>query len=275
MGPIDRNTRSATATARSSADGGWIHTLGKVGYAALGIVWLLLGWLALQLALGSGGGSEASSSGALEQLAGSPLGRVLLVIMAVGLLAYAVWQAVEAAWGYRDEAPKKRAARRIGSVAKAAFAVVLLVTAVQLATASGGGSGGGTEEEATAALMAAPGGVALVALVGAGILSLGGYWVYRGVTASFREKLRGDVPERVVTFGRVGHVARGVAVGVLGVLVGVAALRHDPEQAGGIDAALTALLELPLGKLLLGAVALGLICFGVYQVLAARYVEKG
>lgn len=267
MGTMEESARSAAQDHR-------LLTLGKVGYAAQGVVWLLLGWLALQLALGSGGGEEATSAGALSQLGGSAPGTVLLVVMAVGLLAYAVWQAAEAVWGYRDKDHSDRTKKRIGSVAKAAFALVLMVTAVRVATSSPGGGGGG-EESAAARVLAAPGGVALLLAVAAGVVVLGAYWVRRGVTASFREKLDPGVSSPVVTFGRVGHVARGVAVGVLGVLLGLAAVRQDPEQAGGLDEAFTALLELPLGKVLLGAVALGLVCFGIYQILVARWIREG
>lgn len=267
------HAREAGAAARSAARGGWLQTLGKVGYAAQGVVWLLLGWIALQLALGSASSGEATQQGALARLADNALGRVLLVVMIVGLVAYAVWQVVEAVWGHTHQEDKKRLAKRIGSAGKAVLSLALAATAVGLLAGSGGGSS--SPEQATSGVLGVPGGVALVVAVGLALLVLGAYLVYRGVTASFREKLEPGVDRRVIAAGRVGYAGRGVAVAVVGVLLVLAAARHDPAQAGGLDAAFTALLRLPLGAVVLGAVALALMFCGVYQVVVARHLVEG
>jgi hypothetical protein len=271
---IQHHARKAEAAARSSARGGWLQTLGKVGYAAQGVVWLLLGWIALQLALGSGSSEEATQQGALARLADNALGRVLLVVMVVGLVAYGVWQAVEAIWGHTRQEQKKRLAKRVASAGKAVLSLALAATAVGLLVGSRGGSGS-SPEQATSGVLSAPGGVALVVVAGLALLVLGAYLVYRGVTASFREKLEPGVDRRVIAAGRVGYAGRGVAVAVVGVLLVLAAARHDPEQAGGLDAAFTALLQLPLGAVVLGAVALALMFCGVYQVVVARHLVEG
>ncbi|MFD1507707.1 DUF1206 domain-containing protein [Georgenia yuyongxinii] len=271
---VEHHAREAGAAARSSARGGWLRTLGKVGYAAQGVVWLLLGWIALQLALGSGSSEEATQEGALARLAGNGLGRVLLVVMIAGLVAYAVWQAVEAIWGHTHQEQKKRLAKRLGSAGKAVLSLALVATAIGLLSGSGGDSGG-SPEQATSGVLGVPGGFALVVAAGLALLVLGAYLVYRGVTASFREKLEPGVDRRVIAAGRVGYAGRGVAVAVVGVLLVLAAARHDPEQAGGLDAAFTALLQLPLGAVVLGAVALALMFCGVYQVVVARHLVEG
>lgn len=269
-----QRVRGGAARAARSTSGGWLRTLGRLGYAAQGVVWFLLGWLALQLALGGASGERANQEGALSQLAGSALGRVLLVVMTVGLVAYAVWQVAEAAGGHTRYEQKKRTAKRVGSAGKALLSLALAGTAVGLLVGSGGGSGT-TPEQLTSGVLDAPGGVALVVAAGLALLVLGAYLVYRGVTASFREKLEPGVDRRVIAAGRVGYAGRGAAVAVLGVLVVVAAARRDPEQAGGLDAAFTALLQLPLGAVLLGAVALALMFCGVYQVVVARHLAEG
>lgn len=273
MSSLQKHARQARGHVHESAESGWLLTLGRVGFAAIGVVWFLLGWLALQLATGDAGGQEANQSGALAQLAGTAVGRALLVVMALGLVAYGLWQLAAAVWGYRYEEGTDRLKKRIGSAAKVVIAGVLVATIADLAL--GGPPDDGTEESLTASALSTPGGVVLVVAVGAGLLGLGGYWVHRGVTASFREKFEPGVDERLITFGRVGHVGRGVAVGALGVIVALAALRRDPEQAGGIDEALTAIFRLPYGTGLLAAVALGLMSFGIYQVMGARHAVEG
>jgi hypothetical protein len=271
---MESRARQVRRDVRESADAGWLRTFGRVGFAAVGVVWFLLGWVALQLALGDASSGEATQSGALAQLASTGIGRALLVLMAAGLVAYGLWQASEALWGYQRRSGSERTRKRVGSAVKVVVAGVLTATIADLLLGGAGGDDG-TEESATATALATPGGVVLVVAVGAVLVGLGGYWVYRGVTARFREKFEPGVDERLITFGRVGHVGRGVAVGALGVIVALAALRRDPERAGGIDEALTAIFALPYGTALLAAVAVGLMAFGVYQVLGARHAVEG
>ena len=163
----------------------------------------------------------------------------------------------------------------MGAAAKAVIGLAFAATAVQLVLSAAVQSSSAQQTEWTVKLMAAPGGVVLMALIGLGILVLGAYLVHRGVTQSFREKLDPGVRPWVIKLGRFGYVARGIAFAVLGLLVVVAAVTNDPEQAGGLDTAVTSLLGLPFGQVLLGLVALGLISFGVYQVLSARFHRQG
>ncbi|MHB1063212.1 MAG: DUF1206 domain-containing protein [Georgenia sp.] len=273
-GQQGRGAGAVGRAARSSAGSGWLRTLGRFGYAAQGVVWFLLGWIALRLALGSAPSADATQQGALSQLSGNGLGRALLVLMTIGLAAYAVWQVVEAVWGHTRYEHRKRTAKRVASSVKAALSLASAGTAVGLLVGSGTGSGRGPEQ-VTSGVLAAPGGVALVVAAGLVVAVVGAYLVYRGATASFREKLEPGVDRRVIALGRVGYAGRGAAIAVLGVLVVVAAARRDPEQAGGLDAAFTALLQLPWGAVLLGAVALALLFCGVYQVAVARHLAEG
>lgn len=269
----ERRAREAGRTARASAEHGWLRTLGRAGYAAKGVLWLLLGWIALQLAVGSSRQSP-NQRGAFEQLAATGLGRALIVVMAAGLAAYAVWQAVEAIWGFRTLDTRHRAAKRVASAGRAVMGLALAGVALSVLARTGSAGSGQTERQLTAGALAVPGGAVIVAVVGLVLLGLGGYWVYRGWTAAFRDKLRPGVDRRLVAAGRVGHVARGAAIAVLGVLLVLAAARRDPSRAGGIDAAFGALLALPLGAVLLGGVAVGLMCFGLFQLARARHLEK-
>lgn len=266
----------AGITASGTRHGSVIHRLGQVGYAAQGLVWILVGWLALAAARGAGNAGnadEATSGGALQTLVTAPLGRVLLGVMAVGLACYAVWQAVEAAVGHRSKEGKKRTAKRIGSGGKAVLGFVLAASAAALA-AGEAGSDGETEEEGASLLLSLPLGQVLLGLVGLLIVGLGVYWVWSGITAHFEEKLTG-APETVVRIGRVGYVAKGVAFVVLGGLFLVGAWRHDPSAAGGTDSAFEAMLGFPGGPYVLGAVALGLIAFGLFQIGASRWLKEG
>lgn len=265
--------REAGVTGSGTADGSPLHRLGQVGYAAQGLVWIVVGWLALTAARGAGGTETATSSHALQSLGDAPGGVALLVVLAIGLACYGVWQLVEAAVGHRSREGHQRTAKRLGSAGKAVFAFVLTATAVALAT--GGNASGGGEEEGASLLLGLPGGRIILALIGVLVLGIGCYWVYSGATAKFREKLREDVPDAAVVAGRVGHLAKGAAFVVLGGLVILAAVRVSPEEAGGTASAFGTILDFPFGPVLLGAVAVGLIAFGLYQIAAARYLREG
>lgn len=264
----------AGVTASGTRHGSPLHRLGQVGYAAQGLVWILVGWLALAAPRGAGSADDATSGGALQTLVTAPLGRVLLAVMAAGLACYAVWQAVEAAIGHRGRQGRKRVTKRIGSAGKAALGFVLAGSAVALAFGDSDSDDGQAEQEGASLLLSLPLGQALLGAVGLVILGIGGYWIWSGVTAHFEEKLSG-APEAVVRVGRGGYVAKGVAFVVLGGLFLLGAWRHDPGTTGGTDSAFAAMLGFPGGPYVLGAVAVGLIAFGLYQIGAARWLREG
>ena len=242
----------------------------RVGLAAYGVVHLLIAYLALRVAWGGGG--DASQQGALKTLARTGAGPVLLVVVAVGMFALVLWQAAEAAFGQgrvaeqHDE--RRRTRKRISSAGRALVYLALGVSAARLA--GGGGSSDGQEEGVSAQLMSAPFGRFLVALVGAAVIAVAVAQVVRGVREKFVEDLSGDRTRAVRALGKVGYVAKGVALAVVGALFGWAAVSHEPGRAGGLDEALRTVGSQPAGAVLLTALAVGFAAFGVFCFVWAR-----
>jgi len=265
--------RAVRRSSRSANDSTALQALARAGYVASGVLHLLLGWLAVRLALGSTGGS-ADQQGALRELASAPGGAVLLWLTAAGFAGLALWQLTEAVAGVPGTDTAEQAGARAKAGAKAVLYGALAGTAVRVAT---GSSAGGSEEGLTADLMHAPAGRWLVAAVGAVIVGVGVFHVVKGWRTSFRHDLRpaggGAVRRAVVRLGQVGYVAKGVALGVLGGLFVAAAVTADPEKAGGLDDALRTIREQPAGVVLLVATGLGLAAYGVYSFARARYAR--
>ncbi len=236
----------------------------RLGFAASGLLHLILGWVTIQLAFGSNGGTSASQTGAMTQLAGTAMGAALLWVVLAGLVLLGLWQLTEAI-------------ARSGSdrIKPAAKFVVYAALAYSTVTVLQGSSSDGDQQSqsATATLMSQPAGVWLVGVVGAGIIAVGIYHVYKGVTAKFLQDLREHPDTWVVHVARVGYVAKGIALGTVGALFGFAALNHDPDQAGGLDAALHKLLGMPAGQAIVAAIAVGFACYGVYSFARAKYAR--
>jgi hypothetical protein len=234
----------------------------RLGYAASGLLHLLIAWVALQLAW-TGTGQSADQNGALQTLAGSGLGRALLWVTVVGFALLGLWQVTEAiARGDTGD--------RVKSAAKAVVDLVLAWTALSVVQGSGGSGGG---QGATGTLMASTGGRALIAVVGLAVVGVGGYHVVKGWTRKFLQDLREDPGPWPVLAGRVGYVAKGVALAVVGALLVLAGVRGNAQQAQGLDAALRTVAALPAGTALLTAIALGLAAYGVYSFARARYAR--
>lgn len=265
--PTRPSTGRSSLRSPTSADDPRLKHLARVGYVALAIVYLMIGWLAVQLAFGDREGSP-SSSGALRELAQQPLGGVLVWLVAIGLFLLALWQAIEVVAG--DDA-KDRALAAVKAVVYAAIGV----TGVKVA--AGSGSSGKGEETWTAQLMDLPGGQLIVGAVALGIIGYGLYEVYRAWTDKFAEELdaegrSGSTGTAYLWFGRIGCAARGIAFVLVGGLFGYAAVTHDAEKSGGLDQALLEVLDQPFGPFLLGAIGLGLGCFGLFTLARARHL---
>lgn len=255
------------AAAASAGDHPLVEKGARLGYAASGVLHLLLAWVTVQLAWTSGG-EQTDQQGALRQLAGNGVGQVLLWLVLAGFVLLALWQVTEAvAWG--------EATDRAKAAAKAVVYAVLAATTVTVlaGAGSGSGSGSGGSGGATAGLMASGVGRLLVGLVGVGVVVVGGYHVVKGWREKFLEDLEGSPSPWVRTAGRIGYVGKGVALAVVGVLLVVAAVQSDPEKAQGLDAALHALAGLPFGPVLLTLVALGFAAYGVYAFGRARHAK--
>lgn len=264
---------------RQTRDSAALEVGARIGLVAYGVVHLLVAWIAAQVAWSGGG--NASSGGALKTLGSQPFGGFLLWTTAAGLVALTLWQLSSAIWGYRSESDTaKRTRKRLAATGRAVVYVLIAVTAIKVVTGSGGSAGSDSKEEGlTAGLLAAPAGRLLVGAVGLAILVVAARQIHRGVTDSFTHDLQpqatsGASKSIILTVGRVGYVAKGVAVGVVGLLFGWAALSYDPDKAGGLDDALKTVRDQPFGSVLLTLVAAGLAAFGVFCFAWAKYVRQ-
>lgn len=248
------------------------QVLVSVGLVSYGIVHLVLAWISAQVALGGGGGGEASSTGALKELGQQPFGIVLLWVMAVGLLALVLWQVLEVIGGKPGADTKDQLKNRAKAAGKAVVYLLLGLTAARIATGAGSSSGSGQAQETlTARLMSVPFGRLLVVAVGLAVLAVGISQIVKGVRRKFvTDDLAGGVAPWVARLGTIGWVAKGVALILIGVLFCWAAAKHDPKKAGGMDAALGTLRDQPFGTALLLAMAIGFAAFGVYCFVWAR-----
>jgi len=254
----------------------WVERCARLGFAAKGVVYLLVGVLATQAALGRGG-QTTDAQGALHTIAGRRFGAALLMLVAAGLAGYAVWRFVEA---WVD--PEGKGTKPSGLVTRASYIGIgvvylgLALTALRIVQRAGGGGGGNAEASWTARLLAQPFGRWLVGLVGVGIIGFFLFQIARAFQGKFPEQLRvgdlgGEQDEWAHRLGILGLVARGIVFGLAGLFLIRAAWQADPQQAGGLDEALQALAGQSRGPLLLGVVAVGLAAYGVYMLLIARY----
>jgi hypothetical protein len=274
--PTRPSTAPSSPRSPISPDGDWIDWVARAGLVAYGVVYVLIGWLALQLAWGDRSG-KPSSSGALRELAQQPFGGVLIWIVSIGMFLLALWQLIEAGFGHRDEDGKKRIAKRLASAGKAIVYIVIGYSGVKIAI--GSGSSGKGEETFTAKLMNLPAGQVLVAVVGLAIIGFGIFQLYRAWTEGFADKLdgegrRGKSGTAYIAFGKAGYTARGVAFAIVGGLFVYAAVTHDAKKSGGLDQALFEVLDQPFGPVLLTLVAVGLVCFGLFTFAQARHLSR-
>lgn len=256
---------------------GWIEPLGRLGYAAKGVVYAIVGVLAAQAAIGVGG-ETTDTRGALQRIVGAPFGRVLLGLVAVGLLGYAIWRMVQA---FMDTENKGSDAK--GYLVRAGYALIgiayigLALSAVQILRGSdGGGNAGQVQQGWTARLLAQPFGQWLVGLIGAIVIGVGLYQLYKGLSAKFRDELKlGEMSATeqrwALRSGRLGLVAFGAVFAIVGVLLIAAARQDDASRASGVAGALAALAAQPYGPWLLGLVAVGLVAYGFFCLVEARY----
>ena len=274
---------AGTRLKQSAAPG--IVALARAGFVARGVISAVIGVLAAMEAFGhTGNGRTTDSKGALRELHDHPLfqpfGRILLGIVAVGLVGYAVWLFVQ---GILDpehslqKNAKKRVFQRIGRIGGGLLHTGLAVFAIGLITGIAlGNEEDGTKSWAARILGLGPIGVALVVAVGIGVLALAGWEIWKAWKSDLDDRLdlsrlSKGTQKLIVQLSRFGMVARAVAMVVIGVFLIIAAVRAKPDEARGLGSALSALQESPLGWPLLGVVAIGFIAYGVFQVIEARY----
>ncbi len=268
---------------RAAARSPWVERLARFGYLVRGLLYATMGVLAVQVALGAGD-RQTDQQGALKTLAAQPQGTALLVAIASGLASYALWGLVRAVLDpLHKGSDAKGLAQRTGYLASALTYGVLCVAAVRLLIGVASGAAAGQDDgsgtvSATAWLLSQPFGAWLVGIVGAWVVAAGIGELYLAYSNDFTKDLcRETMSAHEVTLatwvGRVGLAARGIVLGLVGVLVIQAALNDDADRSRGLDGALSALAESPFGALLLGTVAAGLIVFGLYSALCARWVR--
>lgn len=255
-----------------ATDNGAFQYAARAGFAVSGVLHLLLGYIVLRLALGTGG--NADQSGALATLADQTGGQVMLWIAAVGLFALGLWRLAEAVLGSKpsersgnDDSPAWKRAKSVG-LAVANIAIAL--SAMRFAMGSGQSSGR-QNSGISAQLMQSGWGKAVLVAVGLGVLGVGGYHVYKGVSRKFYKDLRVSGGTGITAVGVAGYVAKGLVLAGAGILVIVATLQADPAKASGLDAAVKTLGEAPYGKFLLILAALGIAAFGLYSFVRSRY----
>jgi hypothetical protein len=268
---------ASTSAAEQAHRSDWMDHAIRAGLVAYGVVHLLVGWLALQLAFGEKEDS-ASNSGALHYLAQQPMGGALVWAIAVGMFFLVVWRLLEFGFGYRDESDDaKRWRKRATSLGKAVIYGAIGWSAVQTATGSGGGKGG--TDSTTATIMNLPGGQLMVGAIGLAIIGYGISLVVRGWTEKFREHLdaqgqAGQDGSAYVLMGKIGYIAKGVAIAIVGGLFCYAAITHDPKKSGGLDQALQTVLEQPFGQAMLTAIAIGIAAYGVFCFARAKHLSR-
>jgi hypothetical protein len=256
-------------------DSEWVERLGRVGLVAKGVSFAFVGVLALLLAFGIGG-AATDRPGAFRLLSQQSYGFVLLVVIAFGFGAYATWRFAQALLDRDDEGSDFEGwAKRAGCLAKGLFYAGLSLLAISFVTSPRGESQ--SEREQTARVFEWPLGRWLVAALGAALIVYGLWNGYRSLTGRFRKHLKNGKIERenvsplVNVAGVLGHAARMVLFGMVGVFLVRAAYQYDPKETIGLDEALGKLANQPGGPLWLGACAAGLFAYGVFSVLQARY----
>jgi Domain of Unknown Function (DUF1206) len=255
----------------------WTRGFVRWGIVSKGVLYVLVGAIAVDVSV-AGGERVQDRGGALTALADTWSGKLLVGAVAAGLLGYAGWRLMEAVLGRTIEGDEHAAWwKRLGYAARALWYIGLFAVAASV-LAGADESGEKEEERVTARILEWPAGRWLVAAVGLGILGAGVFNLWRGFTGRFRKRLKlrklGEVEERVFTaFGVLGHLARGLVFGLIGFFLVRAAYRYDPDEAIGLDGALAKVLRQDYGDTLLGFVAAGLLAYGLYCFVEARYRE--
>lgn len=271
-----RAGRQAAGAAEQAADSRTFERLARAGLVATGLIHVVIGVLALQLATG-GSSESADPSGAVALLADQPAGAFLVWFCFLGCYLLALYLACNAVLSGRRE----EGTDRWKDIAKTGGqAVVYAAIGTTFASFAFAGGSDSSQSSATwsARLMQVPAGQWLLAAVGVGIACVGGYFVFKGATQRFRDDLTAvpgpPWPRLVKVTGIVGYVAKGASLAAVGLLVMVAAMQADPERSSGLDGALNGLREQPFGPWLLGSVGLGLICYGLFVgIIKARFAK--
>ncbi|GAB2863552.1 DUF1206 domain-containing protein [Actinoallomurus bryophytorum] len=253
------------------------RALGRAGLAARGVIYILVGALAVQIAFGKSGGKEADRQGALQTVAGTPGGTILLWLLAIGLAGMALWRFSEAVWGQAGPDGDK-ATKRLNSLGRGIFYAVVCASTVAFIIGAGGpgSSDKKSRDYSGKAMHDIPGGRWLVLLVGLGLVAGGIGIAVSAMKTKFEKKLNTHqmspaVRKTVKTLGVVGKTTRALVYASAGAFFAYAAIKFDPGKAKGVDGTLRQFAHTPVGPWLLVLIALGLIVFGLYSFCEARW----
>jgi len=246
--------------------------LARAGFVVRGLIYGIIGILAIKLALGAGG-KTTNQQGALKTIAHEPFGEVLLILVTIGLAGYALWRLLRALLGHGPE-DTDTTFERVAAFASGIVYAGLSAIAVEILLGSGGGSG--SANKTTAGVFGWPAGVWMVGIAGAVLIGVGLYQGYRGISQDFlkdskTEQMSPGVKKWIEWIGTFGHLARMVVFVLIGVFLIDAAVDYNPNKAIGLDGALAKVAHASYGPFLLGIVAAGLIAFGLYSLSDARY----
>lgn len=271
----ESTTARGKANARRAANSSAVDAAARAGFTARGVIYALIGVLALRIAFG-GGGKQADRSGALEEIAEKPFGVVLLWVLGIAVAGMALWRLSEAAFGLSGPDGDK-VHKRLLSGGRAVFYGFVAYSV--LSFAAGGKNSGSSDKKSkdiSARAMEWPGGRWLVAAAGVGVAVAGVWILVRAALRKFDKHLKTqEMSKRTRQFvdvmGVFGGCARGVLFATAGVFAVVAAIRYKPGKAKGMDDTLRSFTDTPAGPWLLVVVAIGLIAFGVFSFASARY----
>ncbi|MFC9819262.1 DUF1206 domain-containing protein [Streptomyces erythrochromogenes] len=274
----EKDAAQAKTRGHRVADSRAMEVASRVGLCARGVIYVLVGLLAVRIGFGGGSDKEADRSGAVRTIGEQSYGQVLLWALVVGLAAMALWRFSEAAFGQATEGGDKWT-RRLGSLGLAVFYLVICVGVVQTALVGGsGGARGGDEssKDYTARVLEWPYGRVLVGVFGAVLAIVGVVIVVRSLMRKFEKNLRTERMSRttrriVAALGIIGGVACGVVAVATGLFILLAAVRFDASEAKGLDETLRSFADTPAGPVLLIAAAVGLLMFGLYSFCEARW----
>ncbi len=277
MKPHSSSTDNIKQSIRQAASHAWFERLARLGYASKGLVYFIVGFLAAQAAF-SMGGRTTDTSGALSEIVNQPFGKFLLFLVTIGIIGYALWRIVQTILDPEHQGQKmdaKRIAQRIGYALSALGYAGLALTAVKLIMGSGR-SNSNTTEDLTAQILAQPFGQWLVGLAGSIVIGVGFSYFYEAYKAKFRSHFKLDEMSQTeqtwaTRLGRFGIAARGVVFVIIGFFLIQAARLSDASQTKGLGDVLGILAQQPFSPVILALVPLGLIAYGIYSVIEARY----
>jgi hypothetical protein len=267
------------ARQKANTGSGWYEWLARTGLVAKGVSYGILGVLAIAVAIGQGG-KTTSRTGALAELAHHPLGKALLVVLGIGFASYALWRVVQAFAERADDPDAEGKAKKWGKravyLAQATIYAALTYGCVKLLMGSHVQESQNSEaRQRTAEVLDWPAGRWLVGAVGLGFIAAGVGNFYSGITRKFEDCWRGGMGQSAkkwgLWIGTIGHIARGIVFGLIGLFITKAAIEYDPKDAIGLDGALQKLAAQTYGSWLLGLTAAGLIAYGVYCLFDAWY----